>query len=169
MILLPLTELWMCRQPRLLCSKCSLKGSSYLRTKPIEKANFQWKSWYLDLLFLISSWEMSDAWMNESFFCSLTSTSLLLYYTEIRIWVWNNTRVSKWWENIHFWMSLFFKQYYGNDVDDSWRNGQKIAVVKESWDGDFSGLQVSWEGHFPLFYEPWRRNLAELFSPSLSQ
>ncbi len=62
-------------------------------------------------------------------FCSLTSTFLFLS-TEIRMWVWNNMRVSKWWQNIHFWMNYFFKHYYGNDVDDSWRNGQNIAVVK---------------------------------------
>ncbi len=29
-----------------------------------------------------------------------------------------------------FGINYFFKQYYGNDVDDSCRNGQNIYVVK---------------------------------------
>ncbi len=75
-----------------------------------------------------SQWCPKTAWLQTFFkICSFVFSR-----TKKFIQVWNNLRVSKWWQNFHFWVYCLFKKH----AKQCFLIIQKLTVV--------SGFHVSW-------------------------
>ncbi len=103
-------------------------------------------TWELWITLSLGVSYISKSWHSEQYRChfdvKISKSEHILYlkgqlikkrflssFTHKNIWVWNNTRVSKWWQNCHFWLNYSFNiQLYGEGL-----HSNEILLWTELW------------------------------------
>ncbi len=91
-----------------------------------------------------SQWCPKTAWLQQTFF---KISSFVFGRTKKFIQLWNYLRVSKWWENLHFWVNYPFKsvntEYLLNTLFSKRLNWVKTMLQKISISNNLCSIKLS--------------------------